>query len=152
MGNRQPPPSAEDFTFFHEHQVRWAELDPQGIVFNPNYLVYADTAVTEYLRAIGFPYPDGLAPFGTDLFVVHASLDFRASARFDDQLKIGVRLDQFGRTSMRFAIGVFRDDQPLVSIVLTYVNGEREGGKPVPVPVALVERVRAFERRPPTQK
>ncbi len=149
MGNRQPLPSAEDFEFFHDLRVRWAEVDPQGIVFNANYLVYADVAFTEYMRAIGFPYPDGLAPFGTDLFVANASLDYIASARFDDELRIGVRIDRFGRTSMRFVIGVFRGQESLVGVRLTYVNATREGVKPTPVPESFVERVVTFERRPP---
>lgn len=149
MGDRQPPPAADDFEFCHDLRVRWAEVDPQGIVFNPNYLVYADVAVTEYMRAIGFPYPAGLTASGTDLFVVNASLNYLASARFDDQLSIGVRVDRLGRTSIRFAIGVFRAREPLVSIVLTYVNATLDGGEPAPVPEALVERVLTFEPQPP---
>ena len=43
--------SRQDFTFFHPLRVRWSEVDPQGIVFNPNYLAYADIALTEYMRA-----------------------------------------------------------------------------------------------------
>ncbi|RFQ09837.1 acyl-CoA thioesterase, partial [Pseudomonas sp. ATCC 13867] len=27
--------------------MRWSEVDPQGIVFNGNYLTYADVATTE---------------------------------------------------------------------------------------------------------
>lgn len=151
MGDRQPPPSSEDFEFFHDLRVRWAEVDPQGIVFNAHYLMYADVAFTEYMRTIGFPYPAGLEAFGTDLFVVSASLEYRASARFDDQLEIGVRVDRIGRTSIRFLVGVFRDREPLVSVRLTYVNATREGVTPTPVPEAFVERILAFERRAPSR-
>jgi acyl-CoA thioester hydrolase len=42
----------EDFAFFYPLRVRWSEVDPQNIVFNPNYLVYADIAMTEYMPAI----------------------------------------------------------------------------------------------------
>ena len=44
--------SRDDFRFFHPLRVRWAEVDPQGIVFNGNYLTYADVAITEYFRAL----------------------------------------------------------------------------------------------------
>ena len=30
----------QNYTFFHSLRVRWAEVDPQGIVFNGNYLTY----------------------------------------------------------------------------------------------------------------
>ena len=33
--------------FVHELRVRYGECDPQGIVFNPNYLAYFDHTVTE---------------------------------------------------------------------------------------------------------
>ncbi|MGD2045321.1 MAG: thioesterase family protein [Gemmatimonadota bacterium] len=151
MTDRTPPPSPDDFAFFHDLRVRWAEVDPQGIVFNANYLVYADTAFTEYMRALGFPYPDLFASFGTDLFVVNASLDYRASARFDDELKIGVRVDRFGRSSMRMAMGIFRDEEPLVDIALTYVNANLDDSTPAPVPQPFVDRVLTFERTPPTR-
>jgi acyl-CoA thioester hydrolase len=149
--DRQPPLSSEEFEFFHGLRVRWAEVDPQGIVFNANYLVYADVAFTEYMRAIGFPYPAGLETFGADLFVVSACLEYQASARFDEELEIGVRVDRIGRTSIRFLIGVFRDRELLVSIRLTYVNATREGVTPTPVPEAFVERVLAFEKREPSR-
>ena len=31
--------SRSDFTYCHTVRVRWSEVDPQGIVFNPNYFV-----------------------------------------------------------------------------------------------------------------
>lgn len=149
MADRQPPPSAEDFTFFHALRVRWAEVDPQAIVFNANYLVYADVAFTEYMRTIGFPYPAGLDGLGTDLFAVSASLDYQASARFDDELDVGVRVDRIGRTSIRFLIGVFRDREILVTVRLTYVHATREGVTPTPVPGPFIERILAFEGTEP---
>ncbi len=46
------------FRQLHSLRVRWAEVDPQGIVFNGNYLTYADVGITEYLRGRrGFPGP-----------------------------------------------------------------------------------------------
>ena len=39
--------------FVHELRVRYGECDPQGIVFNANYLAYFDHTVTELWRATG---------------------------------------------------------------------------------------------------
>ena len=41
-----------DFRFSCPLRVRWAEADPQGIVFNGHYLTYADVGITEYFRAL----------------------------------------------------------------------------------------------------
>lgn len=69
----------QDFAFVQPLRVRWSEVDQQGIVFNPHYLAYADLAITEYMRAIGFPYPESLHAHGTDTFAVHAEVTFKAS-------------------------------------------------------------------------
>ncbi len=58
----------QEFRFVYRLRVRWAEVDRQGIVFNGHYLTYFDVGITEYYRALGFPYPDGLAEHGTDLY------------------------------------------------------------------------------------
>lgn len=146
------PPAPEDFALLAPLRVRWAECDPQGIVFNPRYFEYFDVAVTEHSRAIGFPYPEGLHAFGTDLFTVHASADWRASARFDDALAVGCRAAALGRTSPRYALCVFRGERPLVSGTLVYVNARLSDRAPAPLPEPFVEKLVAFERIPPTRK
>lgn len=44
-----------DFRFFHRLRVRWAEVDMQKIVFNAHYLMYFDTAIADYWRALALP-------------------------------------------------------------------------------------------------
>lgn len=142
----------EDFAFFHPLRVRWAEVDPQGIVFNPNYLVYADVALTEYMRAIGFPYPEALVKRGSDLFAVRAEVDFKASARYDDELDLAARVCRIGRTSMALAVGIFRGEQLLCEVLLTYVNGSTKTQRPMVLPADFVETILAFEKTPPERK
>lgn len=134
-----------EFKFAHELRVRWAEVDRQGIVFNGNYLLYFDVAVTEYWRAIGCPYPDGLLHHGSDLFVKKATLEYHESARFDDVLGIGVRVPRIGRSSIQLDIGVFRGDTLLVSGELIYVNADPEKKVSAPVPQFLREAIAQFE-------
>jgi acyl-CoA thioester hydrolase len=145
------PPGRSDFVFFHTLRVRWAEVDLQKIVFNPHYFTYFDCAVTEYMRTIGFPYPDGFAALGTDTFAVNAIANFRASARYDDLLDIGARVAHIGRTSFRVELGVFRHDELLVDGALVYVNGALDTHTPQPVPQSFIERVAAWERIAPTR-
>ena len=141
--------SRQDFTFFHPLRVRWSEVDPQGIVFNPNYLAYADIALTEYMRGIGFPYPDALLRLGSDLFAVRAEINFRASAKYDDELDLAARVSRIGRTSLSLTFGIFRGEQLLCEVLLTYVNAGRETQRPVPLPEAFLAAVLAYEHRPP---
>ena len=142
----------DPFTFFHELRVRWSELDPQGIVFNPNYFVYFDVAFTEYMRAIGLPYPSAFTAFGTDTFAVATSANFRSSAVLDDVLSIGVRVTELGRTSMTIGFSVRRGTEILTEGSTTYVNANAETRKPEALPVRLVEAINRFERVSPAAK
>ncbi len=95
----------EQFTFCHTLRVRWAEVDKQGIVFNGNYFLYFDVAITEYYRAIGIDYPDGIVKaFGTDLYTVKATAEYHGSAEYDDILDIHGRIARLGRSSMQFLL------------------------------------------------
>ena len=72
-----------DFRFFDRLRVRWAEIDAQQIVFNGHYLMYFDTAVAGYWRALAMPYAPTMAQLGGDLFVRKATVEYEASARYD---------------------------------------------------------------------
>jgi acyl-CoA thioester hydrolase len=150
MSDSASPSYPADFAFFEPMRVRWADCDMQGIDFNPNYLVYADNAMTEYMRAVGFPYPEALQPFGADIFAAGSQIDFKASARFDDMLRTGARLERIGRTSFRFRISVFREDELLTDIRTTYVCATPgETRTTMPVPAEFIEIVERFETLKP---
>src|SRR6478735_1307631 len=80
-----------DFRFFERLRVRWAEIDAQKIVFNGHYLMYFDTAVAGYWRALAMPYAATMHYLGGDLFVRKSTVEYEGSARYDDVLDIGVR-------------------------------------------------------------
>lgn len=128
-----------DFSFFHRLRVRWAEADPQGIVFNGHYLTYFDVGITEYWRALGIPYPSTVERYGVDLFVVKATVEYHAPARYDDELDIGVRVGRIGNSSMQFVLGIFRGETHLISGEVIYVAANAQTRKPQTVPPALRE-------------
>ena len=146
------PSTLTDFAFAHRLRVRWAELDPQRIVFNAHYLTYFDVALSEYMRAIGFKAPDGLAKHGCDIVLANASLDFRDSARYDDELLVTARVAYLGCTSLRFRMACFRDDTLLVEGRLTYVNVTLGAHVPAPLPEPFVAKVLEFECMAPERK
>jgi acyl-CoA thioester hydrolase len=138
-----------DFSFSHRLRVRWAEVDPQGVVFNGNYLTYFDVAVTEYWRVLGYTYPAAFLEAGVDTLAVKAGIEFKSPARYDDEIDVLVRAARVGRTSLRFALEVHRDGTTLVEGELVYVFVSPEDRRPVPVPAALRAAISAYERKPP---
>ena len=137
------------FTFIMPKRVRWAEVDPQQVVFNPNYLLYADIGFTEYMRAIGMPFPSPMEEEGTDLFAVRSEVNFRVPARFDDQLEIAVRTARIGRSSFTVGTEIRRDGAVLADIATVYANADIAAGKGVPLPERMIERILAFEETAP---
>ena len=101
-------------------RVRWSEADPQGVVFNGNYLVYADAAGTEYFRHLGVIGSDIEDFF--QLYVVDAHLSFKAPARADDLVTCTVQPGRVGTSSFTLSIKITRDDTELTEITLTYVR------------------------------
>ena len=84
--------------FVHRLRVRFHECDPQGVVFYAHYFAYVDVALTEMWREAFGSYGDVVAA-GTDVVVVEAASTFRASARFDDDLDVELRIEWLGTTS-----------------------------------------------------
>ena len=129
----------------------------QTVVFNGHYLTYIDTAVAEYWREIGLPYPDGYVDrYGTDLYLRKAALEYHGSARYDETLAVLCRVGRIGRSSMDFRFEIWREAPtaspgPLIHADLVYVNVDVATGKPAPLPEDLRERVRRYERLAPEQ-
>lgn len=106
--------------FVHELRVRYGECDPQGIVFNANYLLYFDVAFTELWRAAVGPWQEMVAR-GVDAVVAEANLSFRAPARYDDELQLRAEVAKLGRTAITTEIDVVRDGELLVAGRLRHV-------------------------------
>jgi acyl-CoA thioester hydrolase len=83
--------------FTHYLRVRYAECDAQKVVFNARYADYVDVAVTEFMRALGFA-PE-MVSGELDYQLVRQTLEWRAPARFDQVLAIGIAARQLGTTS-----------------------------------------------------
>lgn len=139
----------QDFRFFHRLRVRWAEVDMQKIVFNAHYLMYVDTAISDYWRALALPYEEAMHHLGGDLYVKKSSLEYHASARFDDQLDVGMKCSRIGNSSMVFEAGIFRGDELLISAELVYVFADPASQTSRPVPQLLREALLGFEAGEP---
>jgi len=139
----------DQFQFFHPLRVRWAECDAQAIVFNVNYLLYFDVAMTEYMRARGVSF---VGDDAFEFYTVRSEANYFGSAVFDDQLDIGVRCTMIGNTSLAYAFAIFRRDELLTEGLLTYVHAEPGTKTKAPIPDEFAEQLVAFEKIPPKVK
>ena len=145
MNSDPSPPQRRDFRHLERLRVRWAEVDMQQIVFNGHYLMYFDTAVAGYWRALALPYQASMAALGGDLYVRKATLDYEGSARYEELLDVGIRCARIGNSSMVLQAAVFRGEQRLVHGELVYVFADPATQTARPVPGALREVLQGFE-------
>jgi YbgC/YbaW family acyl-CoA thioester hydrolase len=143
-------PQWGDFRFTHRLRVRWVEVDAQKVVFNGHYLTYLDTAIGDYWRAVGLPYPDALSHLQGDVYVRHHELDYHAPAQLDDWLDIGIRCAAVGRSAMTMAWAMWSQGRLLVSGQTVYVFvslGSGAGdGRPAHIPEPMRAQLQGFEQ------
>jgi acyl-CoA thioester hydrolase len=124
--------------FVHPLRVRYAECDPQQIVFNANYFAYFDVGMTELWRAAIGSY--GLMmERGIDMVVAEASARFSGAARFDDALELEVAITRLGSTACTTRHRVLRDGDVLVEGLMRHVFVDPSSLEKLPIPDWLRE-------------
>ena len=120
--------------FTHTFRVRYAEVDPQAVVFNSRYLEYADLLVTEYFRDCRQRgMPDGL-----EFHVRRAELDYLAPIRVDELIEGQITVPTIGNSSMEQIVTLrgVKDGSLRATIRLVAVLVDLPSGKPERIPDA----------------
>jgi 4-hydroxybenzoyl-CoA thioesterase len=87
--------------FTTRRTVRFADCDPAGIVFFPQYLVMLNTAVeTWFDEALRIPYAQVIGERRLGLPTVRLEVDFTAVSRHGDELSLAIAVEQIGRSSL----------------------------------------------------
>jgi acyl-CoA thioester hydrolase len=121
-------------SFRHRIRVRYGECDPQGVVFNANYVAYFDIAITELWREAIGRYDSMLEEHGTDMVVAEVTARYLAPAGFDDELDLVAHIRNLGNTSMVTLIQVWKADTLVVEgeIRHVFIEPETKTKKPMP--------------------
>ncbi len=121
--------------FNHQFRVRYAEVDPQSVVFNSRYLEYADILVTEYFRERRL---HGM-PVDLEFHVRRAELDYLMPIRSDELIEGRLKVERIGNSSVTMLISLHgaEDGSHRADIRLVQVQVDLESGRPEPVDDAL---------------
>jgi len=122
-----------DYRHFLTIPTRWMDNDIYGHVNNVNYYSFFDTAVNRYLIDAGvLDIHDGRVVG----FVVETQCQYFAPIAFPDAIHAGIRVAQLGNRSVRYEVGLFRndDDKPAAAGHFVHVYVERASGRPVAIP------------------
>jgi acyl-CoA thioester hydrolase len=135
----------EDFAQLVALPTRWMDNDVYGHVNNVQYYSYFDTAVNQWLIERGALDIHGGTVVG---FVVETGCTYFRPVSFPDLLQVGIRVARIGASSVRYELGLFRNDDPAIAaaghFVHVYVN--RASGQPTPVPAATRALLQALHR------
>lgn len=128
--------SRSDYRHFQAIPTRWMDNDIYGHVNNVHYYSYFDTAVNQFLIERGVLDIQRGNVVG---FVVETACSYFSPIAFPDLVQAGLRVEHIGNSSVRYGIGLFRNDEPQVSAAgsFTHVYVDRSTGKSVPVPPAV---------------
>jgi acyl-CoA thioester hydrolase len=119
--------------FVYRLRVRYAECDPQGVLFNAHYLAYIDHTITELWRAAYGGY-QAMLDRGVDIVVAEANLRFLGSARFDEEIAIEATVTRMGDTSVTTAYRFLRGDELLLQATMRHVFIDRVSAMKISIP------------------
>ncbi len=91
-----------------EVRVRYCEADPMGYLHHSQYLVFMEMARTELLRLNGLRYRD-CEEQGFFFVVVKAQIRYKGPARYDDTLRVHVKITRMTRAKIEHEYQVYKD-------------------------------------------
>ena len=126
--------------FVHHVRPRYAEVDMQGVVFNAHWLTYFDDTMTRFIESLGFDTRETfLAEW--DCMVVHAELDWKGSAGWEEDVAISAVPSRLGNSSFDITFSAAVGERPACSATITYVSVRRGSPAPVPIPDEMRRRL-----------
>ena len=131
----QPLPRAH-FAHFQSITTRWMDNDVYGHLNNVVHYSCFDTAVNRMLIDAGVLDIQGGSVIG---LVVHTQCHYFDAVAFPQSVQVGLRVEHLGRSSVRYALGLFADDAPLSAALgqFTHAYVDRATRRPVDLPQAL---------------
>jgi acyl-CoA thioester hydrolase len=145
-----PRPAASrraDYRFFSTIPTRWHDNDIYGHVNNVLYYSFFDTAIAHLLMQEG-----GLDPWRGSVVgvAVETGCRFHRSFAFPDLIHAGLRVGHLGSSSVRYEIGLFRneDDEASAEGHFVHVFVDRPTQRPVPIPDPIRAALESHRRSP----
>jgi acyl-CoA thioester hydrolase len=138
----ETPETRDLYRRFLTIPTRWMDNDVYGHVNNVVYYSYFDTVVNEYLVSSGSLDIEKSRVIG---LVVETRCRFFKPITFPDTVHAGLRVARLGNSSVRYEIGLFRNDEESAAAQghFVHVYVDREGRRPAALPPEMRE---ALER------
>lgn len=139
----------QDFRYWLDVPVRWADMDTFGHVNNAKYFTYCESSRMGWFDAIELYSFRQQPEHGPAL--VTATCNFRRQVHHPASLRVGTRATRIGSKSVHLDYEIYRleDDQLVADGSSVVVWVDYKSGQAIPLPAALVERIRQYEQLAP---
>ena len=129
--------------FFHNVKVYYEDTDAGGIVYYANYLKFLERARTEALVTLGFNNKKINDDFGAQIIVKSCNIEYKISARLEDELSIRSFVKSITKTSFFMNQFISRGEDIIVEakVHLVFVNNK---GKPMRIPGTLFQDFKPY--------
>ncbi|GER60846.1 acyl-CoA thioesterase [Patiriisocius marinus] len=107
-------------------RVRYAETDQMGVVYHGNYAQYLEQGRTEWLRNMGFSYK-WMEDNGIHLPVIKLSINYKAPAKYDDELTVFTSLRKIPTYRIEFCYEIYNQNNELLvtaDTTLVFINSD----------------------------
>lgn len=133
---RPVPHALADYPHRRDITTRWMDNDAYGHVNNVVYYSYFDTVVNQYLMEQGMLDIERSTVVG---LVVETRCNYFSPISFPDMVHAGLRVVKLGTSSVRYEVGLFRNDDALASAQghFVHVYVDRATRRPVALPDAM---------------
>jgi acyl-CoA thioester hydrolase len=134
---RSIPELRDRYRYFHTITTRWMDNDVYGHVNNTVYYSYFDTLVNQFLFDRGALDIEQSPVIG---LVVETACQYFSPVAFPDRVHAGLRVGKLGRSSVRYEIGIFRNDEAGAAAQghFVHVYVDRITRRPTPLPQELL--------------
>jgi acyl-CoA thioester hydrolase len=139
----QPSPRSA-YRAFRSIGTRWMDNDAYGHVNNVVYYSWFDTVVNAHLIENGALDIQRGAVIG---LVVETHCNYFSSLEFPQTVDAGLRVAHVGRSSVRYEVGLFAQDQPLTAAKghFVHVYVDRMTRQPTALPAELKSVLEALK-------
>jgi acyl-CoA thioester hydrolase len=141
---RSGPDGRDGYPHFIAITTRLMDNDLYNHLNNATYYSFIDTAVTSYLtKAVN----RDLAHDPVIYLVVENGCRYFRPIAFPDAVQCGLRVSHVGRSSMRFEVGLFRNDEALTAArgFFVQVCCDRVTQRPIDMPPAVRQALEAIK-------
>lgn len=134
--SQKPQVTRAEYSHFLSLPTRWMDNDIYGHVNNALYYAFFDTAINEYLIAVG----------GLDInagpviaFAVESQCRYLRPLAFPGVIDVGLRVGKLGNSSVRYELAVFKQGEDSAAAVgyFVHVFVDRKTQRPVSMPATI---------------